>query len=297
MWSDESDDAEPETLPAVLQRPTIANHIVQERVTVETADHEDHTFCGMMFDVKCIDKLPIEFLEITSVAVRGALGPMTVRTTPLSYKGKFATEESIRHWTLVYEGRHPPSFSQPVPLEFSSPVRLAAGESCGIFVHSEKPGDDAVVYDNFRSHRPRMRDSSSLLSVLPGMAALDCRPFGQTGIWGEGWRSRREFVGRVGMGVCWRLWNPECHHLFPPRFRAVVRCLLLCAGRQGCPLHLLSDSIILYTLNMCRWDWFGDMMQEAADGASPGPRQQLQQTMWMSSDSSGDDWDEHGGYR
>lgn len=262
-------------MPAVLQRPKIANHIVHERVTVETADHEDHTFCGVMFDVRCIDSLPIEFLEISSVAVRGSLGPMTVWTTPNGYQGKFSTEESKSSWKLVYEQSHAPSQRQLVPLHLEAPVRLNPGESCGLFVHSKRSDDTAVVYDNVRRFRQGDVgvDNSGLLTILPGMAALDNTPFGQMGMWGEGWRRRREFVGRIAVGVCWRLWNPESHHLFPPRFRATVRCLLLCASRRGSPLNCFSDMITFYILNMCRWDWFGDQVADAARGPTQAPVQ------------------------
>lgn len=232
---------------------------------METADHEDHTFSGVMFDVKCIDSLPIEFLEITSVAVRGGMGPMTVWSTPDTYQGKFEREESQRHWTKLYEQTHPRSLRELVPLELDKPVQLKPGEGCGLFVHSSKSGDSAVVYDNTRHFQQNRSDS--LLSILPGMAALDCRPFGQSGMWGEGWRRRREFVGRLGVGVCWRLWNPEVNQSFPPRFRAAVHCLLLCAARPGVSLHCLSDSVIFYILNMCRWDWFNDALQADAQPA------------------------------
>lgn len=249
MW-DEGCRCEDEFLPAVLQRPIVANHIAHERVTVETMDHQDHTFCGIMFDVKCTDNLPVERLEICSIAVRGALGPMTVWTTPGGYRGK-ARDQSA--WTLVYQGDHDESYRQLVSLALPEPLCLAAGEVRGLFVHSSRPGDSSIVYDNQRYPQPE----GMLLSILPGMAALDMRPFGRTGFWGEGWRDCRDFVGRIDVGVCWRLWNPECHQLFPASFRRAVRCLLLCVARPACPLHVLSDSLLLYVLNMCRWDWFG----------------------------------------
>lgn len=294
MWSDESDaDSDRDLLPAVLRRPTVANHIVQERVTVDTQDHEDHTFCGVVFDVKCTESLPIQFVEITSLAVRGSLGPMTVWTVPETYRGKLQ-EENRKSWSIIYEQSHPVSFHELVPLEFQTPVRLAAGESCGLFVHSKRPGDQAVVYDNQRhGQRP---GAHGVLSILPGMAALDNEPFGLMGMWGEGWRNRREFVGRVGVGVCWKLWNPECHGEFPIRFRNAVKCLLLCASRPGCPIHYLSDAVVFYILNMCRWDWFGDTTHDAENRepetqhvAHQPPAHCLRALYYADSDS--DDWD------
>lgn len=270
MWSDESDAEADDILPAVLRRPTIANHIVQERITMDTLDFEDHTFCGVIFDVRCTDQLPIEFVEITSVAVRGGLGPMTVWTTPDTFRGKLQ-ENTREEWNIIYERSHPQSFHELVPFELNTPVRLSAGSSCGLFVHSKSPGDQAVVYDNQR-HQRSPGSHAGILSILPGMAALDNEPFGVVGMWGEGWRNRREFVGRIGVGVCWKLWNPECHREFPSGFRSAVKCLLLCASRPGCPLHSVSDAVVFYILNMCRWDWFGDALPGAQEH-EPEPQQ------------------------
>ena len=52
-----------------------------QHVTADTRDHEDHTFCGVMFDVACVTALPAEYIEIETISVRGDLGPMTVWRT------------------------------------------------------------------------------------------------------------------------------------------------------------------------------------------------------------------------
>merc|ERR1711976_165120 len=90
---------------AASNRPKVANHVLNESFTVDTRDHEDHTFCGIMFDVRCRGcggegGAPLEFLEIDAVSVRGLLGPLTVWTTGDSYKGKEHQEDL---WELVYE--------------------------------------------------------------------------------------------------------------------------------------------------------------------------------------------------
>ena len=48
---------------------------VHESFVVDTRDHEDHTFCGVMFDAECDTHLPAEYLEVSSLWVRGQLGP------------------------------------------------------------------------------------------------------------------------------------------------------------------------------------------------------------------------------
>jgi len=63
---------------ASLIRPTEATYTINEKMTVNTTDREDHTFCGIMFPVECKAVLPVERIVITSLSVRGRLGPLSV---------------------------------------------------------------------------------------------------------------------------------------------------------------------------------------------------------------------------
>jgi hypothetical protein len=47
------------------------SQVVHEQTTHETGDNEDHTFNGIMFDVSVPTVLPIDFVRIDSVSVRG----------------------------------------------------------------------------------------------------------------------------------------------------------------------------------------------------------------------------------
>ena len=51
-----------------------ADYLVHDSYTVETEDHEDHTFNGVMFDVEILDARPVQALVVDSVHVRGGLG-------------------------------------------------------------------------------------------------------------------------------------------------------------------------------------------------------------------------------
>jgi len=288
-------DSDREVLPAVLNRPKVANYVVHEHITADTRDHEDHTFCGVMFDVHCKDVLPVAFIEITSVAVRGDLGPMTVWVTPETFHGK---SEDEYQWRLVYDGKHAPSPNRLVPLELVEPVRICRGDSIGVYVHSGLAGDTGLVYDD---ERGRHTHDDSLFRICPGLAHLSNRPFGRRGMWGHPWRTRREFVGRLHLGVAWQLWNPETHLAFPVPFRRAAACLFLCAGRPSSPLHRLSDAVLMYILNMCRYDWFGTPStaeeragdQAEADSGSTGGRRGLASRAWrwgIDADSSDDNW-------
>lgn len=269
MFDSES-DAE-EFIPAVLNRPKVANHIVDESFTVDTRDHEDHTFCGVMFDVACRSEadggVPLEFLQIDAISVRGDLGPITVWTTPDGFKRK---EHAENQWELVYEKEHRPKRSDYERLELNRPVRMLPGERRGFYVHSKLPGDEAIVYDN---QRGRLTYEDQAFRVYPGLAHLSSRPFGRHGMWGFPWRDNREFVGRISYGVGYVLWNPvpEVHRRFPLEFRRAVWTLLLCARRPGCPLHWLQDDVVFYVLNMCKHDWFKTLavQEETPSRCSP----------------------------
>lgn len=94
-----------------------------------------------MFDVRCRSKLPLDYLEITSVWVRGALGPMTVWTTPDSFNGK---HENGAAWTCIFSQNVNPSPLELVELKLDRPLRLENGQSAGLYVHSATPGDEGL---------------------------------------------------------------------------------------------------------------------------------------------------------
>ena len=93
---------------------------------------------------------------------------------------------------------HPASRNDMVELVFTEPVKLRPGQSCGFYVHSALPGDEAIVYDNQRSS---VTYQDRCFKVMPGLAHLSNKPFGKRGFWGRPWRTNREFVGRINYGA------------------------------------------------------------------------------------------------
>jgi hypothetical protein len=240
---------------AALNRPTKATYVVHDEISIETADHEDHTFCGIMFPVKCKDLLPVDHIVIRSLAVRGRLGPLTVWVSKEASPTAFRMNP--KHWTKVYEQTHRASPTTFVTLNIE-PIRLHPGETKALYVHSTLPGDQSIVYDD--RHRARTYDDN-LVSVLTGRAHVSCEAFGTTPIWGWGnpWRDDREFVGRLDYGAVYKLWNPTSTvKAFGSNFGQMVVSLLSCQRRWESPVSLLPDDVIFYILNMCRWDWAND---------------------------------------
>lgn len=114
---------------ASMDLPKTASYTISELYEVDTGDYEDHTFCGVMFTIKCKSDLPVELIQIDSISVRGGLGPLTVWQTPDTFVGK---NEDKNSWQQVYEGHHEQSYDFVVKLSFNVPIIVKAGESIGM---------------------------------------------------------------------------------------------------------------------------------------------------------------------
>lgn len=246
---------------AALTRATKANYVIHDRISAETSDREDHTFCGIMFPVKCKDILPLDHVIINSISVRGALGPLTVWVTKEeNLNGEISM--SKKHWTKIYEKTHAPSFITYRELDLSSdPIILRPGQVKGIYIHSTRRGDEAIVYDNKEKQKTH---DDSFITILPGRAHVSEKVFGSIPIWGWGsaWRDNREFVGQIKYGACYRLWNPSSNLSFGNNFRLAARILFMCQRRRESPFSKLPDDCLFFILNMMRWDWVNDTSVE-----------------------------------
>lgn len=244
------------SVPAAVAGPDAAHHAFHERVTARTNDHEDHTFCGIMFDVECLDTCPLAFLEISSVSVRGDLGPLTVWALPGGLGDRIYEPSRADGWQLIYEREHSPSPNKYEPLILGDQsVKLEPNTKLGLYIHSKRGGDRSIVYDN---QRLEYSYENMFLRIHPGLAHLGNEPFGEHGgwWWGSPWSSRREFVGCIDFGVCYKLWSPAVHQHFNANFRRAVKCLLLIACCPESQLRSLPDGLLPYMLSMCRYDWF-----------------------------------------
>jgi hypothetical protein len=232
-------------------------------MTAETSQHEDHTFSGIMFDIKT-SKLPMEYIEVSSVWVRGDLGPITVWSTDKTFHGK---HENGTEWTLHYKRTHNSNNEHFTEMQLDEPVRIMPGSSRGFYVHSALPGDEAIVYDNQRHHESH---KNLYMTITPGWAHLSNEAFSDTmqnGFWaGRPWREFREFVGRISYGVRWLLWNPDVHTQLPPSVQVKVWSLLLSqtekARSVGCLLGLCDKDTLLFILNKISWWEWGGVQQE-----------------------------------
>jgi hypothetical protein len=165
-----------------------------------------------------------------------------------------------RFWTKVYEKVHPSSKLTLTELVLDVPIKMKPGQTRCIYIHSTLPGDEAIVYDNSYYGTTGTRYEDDKLAIMTGRAHVSTSVFGQDPIWGWGnaWRDRREFVGRLEYGTVYKLWNPEVQPQFGSNFQNGARAILLCQRRWESPWSMLPDECVYYVLNMCRWDWFDD---------------------------------------
>mmetsp|Transcript_30628 Transcript_30628/g.42777 ORF Transcript_30628/g.42777 Transcript_30628/m.42777 type:complete len:290 (-) Transcript_30628:144-1013(-) len=251
------------TPPPVLKLLSSADYTVPGEYVADTRDYEDHTFSGIMFNIVAKKHLPVKYVEIMAIWVRGQLGRMQVFIAKDSYRDKY-TQPS--EWTRIHCDVHDPSVSTLSPLKLSPSIKLKPGEAIGVYVHSSRFGDQAIVYNNQHGVETH---SDDFLKILPGMAHTSSQAFNPVSPWGHtSWRRRREFVGRLSYGAKFLLWNNKNHEFFPEAFRQAVASALSVRNTPkgkttSCPI--LPCSVIKYIFNFCPWHWFEGVPQEADD--------------------------------
>ena len=229
-----------------------SNYVLNRHFTIATSNNQDHTFNGVMFDVKCkaTTSFPLEFLIIRTLSVRGALGPVTVWRTPGTFQGK---HERPDEWTNIYRGVHPPSMREFQELRLNQTIMLTPGESTGIYIHSALQNDKGIVYDNKRGSQ----GSDKTLYISSAIAHTSCVPFSEHGYWGGGWawRDRRQFVGEINYGVKFLLWQPSdsINARFPLVFQTGVQTML--QNVQDFRFARLPEHVVWYIINMLPFDW------------------------------------------
>ncbi len=249
-----------EEAPLVPNLPTCSTKLTMGSHACETRDFQDHFFCGIMFDLEArSNSIPFLFTEVQQIAVRGNLGNMTIFASPGGYRGK---QNRPNEWEIVSGPKNvEPSPHELVDIELDQPIRIAPGEKVGIYIHSRRPGDTALVYDNARGYE----NQDEVVRIHTGLAHLSNIPFNSSHVFGTAWRIRREFVGRITYGIKKLLWAPITHHYFPTSFRLGVRTMLLCQmklllnhqkEKASITLGDLPTMVIYQIFNYLNWDSF-----------------------------------------
>ena len=184
-----------------------------------------------------------------------------------------------------------------VPLVLKNPL-LTCWPAIGLYIHSTRQDDQAIVYDNERSS---LSHEDNYIAITSGCAHISPRPFDSRGFWGWAWRPRREFVGRLSYGVKFLMWKPtsKITSKFPPQYKRCVLTMLASLRRPECPLNVLPNEVMFYIINMCSWNWFGgveEMIEERTQKLGYGTNSAEQYSGNRGSSGSGIGW-RSGNYR
>ena len=249
---------------ALRRISNMADHFVVANARANTDDREDHTYSGIYFDIKARTLVPYHFVEIQSISIRGRLGLLSIYTAEGSYHGK---EHNPEKWRRHFGPRDLPDSEHIFrEIDLDIPIRMSPGMEIAIYMHSELPGDKAIVYANQRTPSHTYQDC--IIRILHGTAHVTNVPFAPTSQWGSSaLRRNREFVGSIRYGVRPMMWTPEVHLHFPSSFRQAVFTLLCCQSQKSCSggksyLRLLPQDVLFIIINMLPPDWFTPILPE-----------------------------------
>ncbi|KAL3918903.1 MAG: hypothetical protein SGILL_004023, partial [Bacillariaceae sp.] len=220
---------------------------------------------------------------------------LRVDRVPDSNRTRNSIDLHPRAWNKLFDRTVKASFREYQELVLDTPIRLKPGESRVLYIHSTLPGDEAIVYDNAYYGATNRRFEDDKLAILTGRAHVSTECFGTEPIWGWGnpWRDRREFVGRLAYGTVYKLWNPEVAPKFGGSFQDGARALLMCQRRWESPWSVLPDECVYYILNMCRWDWFNDCPDTMKERRRRERAKQLLAPAAVSTSSTEEDQDQN----
>ena len=207
------------------------------------------SFSGIMFDVKNVSEW--RQLLITEVHVAGALRRVRVYTCQGTHTDKAA------QWNLVADHHCEESWYEPTRIRFNcdcdgevefSPkcdragqTCLRPGATCGIYIHSDSPGDDGLRYSSAWRSGPAYDDG--LIQISTGRSHTSPTPF--VGGW---WRSPRCLAGGVSYVVPAATWAPKYHDRAPTEFKKATLALLCAANRPESPLAVLPPELVIKIL-------------------------------------------------
>ncbi|KAH9253764.1 hypothetical protein BASA81_008382 [Batrachochytrium salamandrivorans] len=259
--------------------PVAAHRLLESNLVANTRDYEDHTFSGIIFILEARNVLPIDFVEVHSIAVRGRLGRMSVYSSIQMgdvSSPNFAIDllrncvGKPEQWNRNYGPKLVDNvdYKTMCDLVLDSPIRLHAGESLAVYVHSEARGDQALVYDDQRGGEITFQND--VIRILPGVSHTSHVPHSNINHWGgNAWRMRRGFVGQIKYGAKHFLWTPRNQQRFSASFTDGVRHLLLCQyvlnRRAGGELNFgaLPLDCLFTIINFLPWDAFGGALINA----------------------------------
>jgi hypothetical protein len=229
-----------------MKAAAVDHSIVHLDTAVGVAE-ADHSYNGVIFDVKSTDAHEI---EVTSIHIGGMLGRVRVyaRDRPWSADNSSAGMSqqywayrqllSKDGWTLVADQVCRPSWDRLTEIKLDIPLCLLPHERKAIYCHSGLPDDLGIQYQSYERGRIFAKDEH--ISLIAGLGHTGSEPFETTNGWYRNWRG---MAGRVSYRPKLKGWNPFENSIFPAPLKEAVRTMLLTHNRcSGLNRQMSLDS-------------------------------------------------------
>lgn len=202
-----------------------------------TAAKADHSYNGVIFDVKCNGPFEVDLL---SLSVGGMLGRVRIYARDRPWEQDkpensnsphwWAHRESVSNigWTLVADVLCRPSWDKPLEIKFDHPVTLLPHTQRGLYCHSSLPDDLGIQYQTYAS-KESVVAANEHITVLAGLGHTGFAPFEEQHGWYRAWRG---LAGTVSYKTKWKGWSPLEHCLFPQDLKDAVKTMLMSQHRM-----------------------------------------------------------------
>ena len=221
---------------------------------------------GIVVNVQGRSGMGTSWVDIYSLELTGVNGDLTVWSTPGGWAGKLdKANEWVRHYKQVhYKPVHTDSRGSTVrvSLNLETPIRVGAGETTGLYVHTTGWGG-MVVRGPSRGTPPTCSSTVPCVCPPPGLpfshrhlvVSSGCSktwspaPFGEV----RQWALLRQLNAILVYRVQWCPWTLSGHPLFPLPHRQAAEGVrvALCCGSKGLP-RIAAELI----LEFCHAEWF-----------------------------------------
>lgn len=224
-------EAQAKKMEAELAAEQANKHSIMLRTPVTSA-RADHSFNGIIFDIRSKDAHEVEVL---SISLGGMLGRIRIyarncrweKDIPSDYSDNYWGHHpgiSEQGWELVAEQRCLPSWERHFEIWLDKPFKIQPHARHAFYCHSDLPDDLGILYQSCRKDSITVQDEH--VQILPGLGHCGHRPFGNRSTDGGWYRSNRTIAGTVRYRSKLKGWNMEEHKVFPPPMRAAVATML-----------------------------------------------------------------------
>ena len=201
-------------------------------MTPITADKADHSFNGIIFDIKVKDAHEV---EIMSISIAGMLGRVRIyarnsrweKGVPEDYEDNYwGHHQGVGSdgWTLVADQQCHPSWDRPLEIRFNEPFLLRPHSRHAFYCHSGLPDDLGIQYQSCRRDQITVQDDH--VAILPGLGHCGSTPFGNRYTDGGWYRHYRTIAGHVRYRSRLKGWNMREHSIFPEGMRRAVFAMM-----------------------------------------------------------------------